>query len=123
MGAESNSSILESVKFQLGIHSENTEFDDILVFDINSVFSILNQMGIGPSESVTITGSQETWDILGFSEGLGILEMYVALRVRIMFDPSASTQVSQAIQKTVEELEYRLHLMEGLGVNDISKEG
>lgn len=38
-------SILTSIKKSLGIGAEYTHFDDILVFHINSVFSILTQLG------------------------------------------------------------------------------
>lgn len=45
-------SILTSIKKSLGIGAEYTHFDDILVFHINSVFSILTQLGVGPSKGI-----------------------------------------------------------------------
>ena len=43
-------SILESVKTVLGIPSEDNFFNDNLVLQINSIFSILRQIGCGPAE-------------------------------------------------------------------------
>lgn len=55
-------SILTSIKKSLGIGAEYTHFDDILVFHINSVFSILTQLGVGPSKGFSISDSSAAWD-------------------------------------------------------------
>ena len=54
-------SILTSIKKLLGIDGEYTAFDADLIMHINSVFMILAQMGIGPSNGYRITGSSEVW--------------------------------------------------------------
>lgn len=41
-------SILTSIKKLLGIEESYTHFDPDLIMHINSVFSILRQMGVGP---------------------------------------------------------------------------
>ena len=43
-------SILTSIKKLLGIPEDYTAFDDQIIIHINSVFMILNQLGVGPSE-------------------------------------------------------------------------
>ena len=48
-------SILTSVKKLLGIDEGYTPFDPDLIMHINSVFSILTQMGVGPPGGFSIT--------------------------------------------------------------------
>ena len=42
-------SILTSIKKLLGIAEDYTHFDDDIIIHINSAFSSLNQLGVGPS--------------------------------------------------------------------------
>ena len=42
--------ILPSIKKLLGINPEYTAFDNDIIIHINTVFGILNQLGIGPAE-------------------------------------------------------------------------
>ena len=42
--------ILPSIKKLLGINPEYTAFDTDIIIHINTVFGILNQLGIGPAE-------------------------------------------------------------------------
>ena len=55
-------SILTSIKKLLGITEEYDTFDNDLITHINSVFMILNQMGVGPKEGFKITADSETWE-------------------------------------------------------------
>ena len=55
-------SILTSIKKLLGITEEYDTFDNDLITHINSVFMILNQMGVGPKEGFKITDDSETWE-------------------------------------------------------------
>ena len=50
-------SILTSIKKLLGIAEDYNQFDQDLIMHINSVFSILNQLGVGPSEGFSISDS------------------------------------------------------------------
>ena len=47
-------SILTSIKKMLGITEDYEHFDSDLIMHINSVFSILTQLGVGPSEGFSI---------------------------------------------------------------------
>lgn len=63
---ETTESILTSVKKLLGIDESYTHFDPDLIMHINSVFSILAQIGVGPANGFFITGEGETWsDFIG----------------------------------------------------------
>ena len=46
--------ILESVKKVLGIAPEYLAFDQDIVMHINSAFSVLHQLGVGPDEPFMI---------------------------------------------------------------------
>ena len=48
------SRILNDVKEMLGISSDDDHFDTNIIIDINTAFSILNQLGAGPVEGFQI---------------------------------------------------------------------
>ena len=60
---EITESILTSIKKLLGINADYNHFDPDLIMHINSVFSILTQMGVGPANGFSITGDSETGPI------------------------------------------------------------
>ena len=55
-------SILTSVKKSLGISEEYEHFDADIIMHINTVFTILNQLGVGPKEGFCIADKSSTWD-------------------------------------------------------------
>ena len=57
-----NESILNSIKKLLGITENYTNFDTDIIIHINSVFMILNQLGVGPSKCFRIEDKYATWD-------------------------------------------------------------
>lgn len=57
---DTTESILTSVKKLLGIDESYTHFDADLIMHINSVFSILGQMGVGPKKGFAISGADES---------------------------------------------------------------
>lgn len=112
-------SILTSVKKLLGIDAEYTAFDDDLIIHINSVFMILAQMGIGPSNGYRITGSSELWNdyLPADTKNLESIKTYVAQKVRLMFDPPMSSIVMECTKQVISELEYRLYVEVEFGDN------
>lgn len=103
-------SILSSIKEILGIPESDTFFDSSLVIHINSIFSILCQIGCGPTTGFAITGSTEEWgDFLqNDPDRIQLVKTYMGLRVRQVFDPPINSTVSQAIDRQVSELEWRI---------------
>ena len=61
---EISESILISIKKLLGIDESYTHFDPDIIIHINSVFSILTQMGVGPANGFSISGKDEVWSDL-----------------------------------------------------------
>lgn len=104
-------SILTSVKKLLGISEEYTAFDTDIIICINSAFSILTQLGVGPSEGFSISDPSATWDDY-FSDGIKVeaVKNYVAAKVRLMFDPPTSASMLQALNNIISELEWRLNV-------------
>lgn len=103
-------SILISVKKMLGIAAEYTHFDADIIIHINSVFMILNQLGVGPREGFSISSDVETWDEFT-NDNLTIesVKSYMYLKVGLLFDPPTSSNVLEARNRLVSELEWRLN--------------
>ena len=104
-------SILTSVKKMLGIPKDHTAFDMDLILHINSVFMILTQMGVGPANGFRIEDHTAIWsDFLG-EEDLAFesVKTYMGLKVRLIFDPPASSIVAECIKQSIAELEWRLN--------------
>ena len=106
-------SILTSVKKLLGITEEYDHFDADLIMHINSVFSTLTQLGVGPSEEFSITDKNDTWEeYIDFKENPQMLfvKTYVAKKVQTLYDPPASSVHMNALNAIIAELEWRLNV-------------
>jgi hypothetical protein len=110
MSASVNESILLSVKKLLNVAEFDTNFDSDLILYINSALMVVWQIGIG-QKGFKITGETETWeDLLGDDTHLELVKTYVALKVRIAFDPPQSSFVLESVNKLITEYEYRLNV-------------
>lgn len=106
-----NNSILNDIKKMLGIASDYTNFDTDIIIDINSVFMILNQLGVGPKDGFKITGADETWsDYVSDEDNLEAIKSYIHLKVKVMFDPPLNSTVMEAHKQMISELEWRLNV-------------
>ena len=104
-------SILTSIKKLLGIEEECKDFDSDIIMPINSVFMILTQMGVGPKEGFSIHDKTTTWnDFLKDDQNLEGIKSYIHLKVKLIFDPPLSSAVIEVINKTINELEWRLYV-------------
>lgn len=114
-------SILTSIKKMLGIVEDYEHFDADLIMHINSVLSILTQLGVGPSEGFFISDKTAIWsDFLPANKNLELVKTYVYMKVKLIFDPPLTSSVSEAMNRTISELEFRI-LIEADPVN--SEEG
>ena len=102
-------SILNSIKKLLGITTEYEHFDQDIIMHINSVFVILNQMGVGPDNVYYITDATQTWDQFIDEAKLNMVKSYMYLKVRLLFDPPTGS-VQDAIKNQIAELEWRLNV-------------
>lgn len=104
-------SILTSIKKLLGITEEYTHFDDDIIMHINSVFMILNQLGVGPKEGFYIEDDSAYWeDFISDLSQLQAVKSYIHLKVKLLFDPPASSAVMECIKQMIAELEWRLNV-------------
>jgi len=102
-------SILESIKKLLGNNSDDY-FDPDLIIYINSVFSTLHQLGVGPDTPFSIAGPDETWDDFQAENLDASVKTYVMMRVKLMFDPPNNSFLIDNYKKQIEELEYRMNV-------------
>lgn len=104
-------SILNSIKKLLGIPAEQENFDTDIIMHINSVFAVLHQLGVGPSECYRIVDDGALWEEFTV-DNLNIenVRTYMYLKVRLLFDPPLSSSVLAAMERTASEYEWRLQV-------------
>lgn len=103
-------SILGSIRKMIGgIADEESPFDPDLIIHINSVFAIVNQLGVGPKEPYSITDESETWDdFWGDNDVINMVKSYMYLKTKIIFDPPTSGVLHEALERQITEFEWRL---------------
>lgn len=105
-------SILTSTKKILGIAEDYTVFDLDIITHINSAFSTLTQLGVGPADGFMIEDATALWtdfDPVDDHNMYNSVKSYVFLKVRMLFDPPTTSYLISASEKQIEELEWRLN--------------
>lgn len=111
MGLIDDNSILMSVKKMCNIDPADQAFDTDIGILINGEFMTLHQLGIGPDEGFSITDAKTSWtDFSTDNTLIGSLRPYIGLKVRMIFDPPASSVVADAYNAKIHELEWRLNI-------------
>ena len=105
-------SILTSTKNVLGIAEDYTVFDLDIITHINTAFSTLTQLGVGPVNGFMIEDETSVWDdfIPMGDFQYNSVKTYVYLRVRMLFDPPQTSYLITAMEKQIEQLEWRLNI-------------
>lgn len=94
--------LLQSVKDYLGIEDDDTSFDGAIASHIDvSVFTLGQILDTAPSYTVDTYANAIPSQIL----------TYIKLSTKLLFDPSASGTVQDALTKAKNELEWRLSLV------------
>lgn len=102
-------SILVTLRNLLGIEEGTTAFDLDIITALNATLMTLNQLGIGPDTGLFVSDESTTWsDVFGLRQDLNALQQYVYLKVRLLFDPPATSTVQNALRESVNEIEWRL---------------
>jgi hypothetical protein len=104
-------SILTSTKKILGLDVSYTVFDLDIITHINAAFAILNQLGVGPPEMFFIEDETAVWSDFTVSsqQQLHLVKTYIFLKVRILFDPPATSYLINAATDQIKEYEWRLN--------------
>lgn len=104
-------SILTLIKKLLGIEEEYEHFDTDIIIGINTAFMILHQLGVGPECAFSIEDKSAVWqDFIGERKDLESVKTFVALNVRLVFDPPQNSFLVDAIKKQIDELTWRLNV-------------
>lgn len=104
-------SILLSIRDML---DSDSYFDPQLIIHINTAFSILSDLGVGPDDGFMITGETETWsDYLNYIEDnkkiFNMVKSYMVIKVKLLFDTSSMQQSAiQLMKDEADEYEWRL---------------
>lgn len=102
-------SILTSIKKLIGVSEEYEHFDADIIMHTNTIFAILNQLGVGPARGFAIRDESAVWeDFIGDEVLLESVKTYIFLRVKLIFDPPQSSAVMQTMKEQIAELEWRL---------------
>lgn len=103
-----NDSILTSIKKLLGIASDYTHFDADIILQINSAFSVLTQLGIGPSAGFSISDSSAVWSQFISDPRVNFAKTFVFIKVKLAFDPPASSALIDSYNRQLDEITWRL---------------
>lgn len=103
------SSILNDVKHTLGLLPEDTAFDQDIILHINTVFSILTQLGVGPLEGFMIGSADEEWSDFYEDQRLNPIKSYMFLRVKLLHDPPTTGFTLASYERQILEMEFRLN--------------
>lgn len=103
-------SILSTTKKLAQLSDEYDVYDPDIIMYINSVFLTLKQMGVGPAAGFVIGDENSTWnefipDNVSLREAV---KSYMGAKVRLKFDPPASSILLEALKNTISEDEWRL---------------
>ena len=116
-------SILTSIKKLLGPEEIYEHFDADIIMHINSAFSTLTQLGVGPEEGFVITDKTAIWtDFIQDNKRLEFVKTYIYLKVKLVFDPPLSSSVLDAMNRQINELEWRLNVAVDSGRRDLDVE-
>lgn len=116
---DTNESILNSIKHLLGIMSDVTAFDGDIIIHINTAFSILASMGVGPATGFKITSASELWDTFlsqcqpGEPTLYEDVKTWMYMKVKLMFDPPTNSPLLDSYNRMISEIEYRMYTQSG----------
>jgi hypothetical protein len=105
-------SILTDVKKALGLAEDYDAFDPDILMHINSVFSALTQIGVGPENGFQVDDSSATWDdLLAGDARYNMVKTWTYSKVRLIFDPPSTSFAIAAQQEVIKELEFRIYMV------------
>lgn len=104
-------SILVSIKKLLGIAEDYPHFDEDIILQINSAFSTLNQLGVGPAEGFSIEDSSAVWSDFITDDRLNFVKTFVQIKVKLAFDPPTSGVLLDSYRSQLDELTWRLSIV------------
>lgn len=111
-------SILTSIKKMLGPTEMYEQFDTDIIIHINSMMSLLTQLGIGPPGGFSIEDKTAKWSDYIDEEKFNMVKTFIYIGVKLVFDPPLNASVIASLEKTKDELEWRLNVAAETEFND-----
>ncbi|MBR5953138.1 MAG: hypothetical protein IKZ85_07675 [Pseudobutyrivibrio sp.] len=107
-----NESILNTIKEMLGYTSEAViPFEKELIMHINTAFSRLTLLGLGPKTGFSISDSSAVWgDIIPNDMNLENVKTFIYLKVKIIFDPPTSTAALETMKEEIKLCEFDVQM-------------
>jgi hypothetical protein len=104
-------SILNSTKKLLNISPDDDSFDLDVITHINSEFSVLHDLGVGPVDGFVIEDESAEWEsyLADDAVKLSKVKTCVWLRVRLLFDPPVQSFLITILKDQLLEEEWRLN--------------
>jgi hypothetical protein len=102
--------ILEHIRKLVGSGETAGVYDVDILTHINSTLFILNQLGVGPEEGFIADENSKWSDFLPAGYRLEMVKTYVYMKVKLMFDPPASSVAVKSMEEQVKEYESRLQI-------------
>lgn len=104
-------SILDSIKTMLGPSYDEDSFDTDITIHINSCFTTLRQLGVGPESGYRIKDKTNVWsEFVEDDEMLDSVKTYIYLKVKVVFDPPLNASLLESFTNQIKELEWRLNV-------------
>nr|DAK94050.1 MAG TPA: hypothetical protein [Caudoviricetes sp.] len=97
--------VLEDTKKALGIVPGYEAFDDQILMHINTCRMELNQLGAKCEDPIEKTTG---WEAFFGIDDMATIKSYIAMKVRLIFDPPSNSFVVTSYQKLIEEAAWRL---------------
>lgn len=103
--------VLGDVKEDLGISTSVDAFDKTLIRLINSAFISISELGVKCNDTLLLNGLEAWEQCCDDENAIPLVKAYVYLKVRLTFDPPATSFVLQALTDQVSELEFRINVL------------
>jgi hypothetical protein len=111
-------SILKSTKKVLNVGVDDASFDLDIITHINTAFSILTDLGVGPLSGFVIEDEEAVWEDYFPNEDdpaklkvqLSKVKTVVFLRTRLLFDPPTVSYLLDSTKEQLREAEWRLNV-------------
>ena len=97
--------ILEDTKKAIGIMPGYDAFDDQILMHINTARMDLAQLGAKCGVSI---GKDTAWNVFDEVDDEAAIKSYIAMKVKLFFDPPSNSFLVSAYQKLIEEAAWRL---------------
>lgn len=99
--------VLDTIRRIIGGAFIDPHFDQELIIHTNTVLAFLDQLGVKLIRRTI--DKNTTWDELIWNlDQIEDVKTYVSFKVKLIFDPPAGSSAMNALEKVIDECEWRL---------------